>query len=342
MATNPKLEFFRFKLNHKKENFKTFKDFAILELGGSKSLSDEKTVELCFKHFMKSLSSEHAKDDKIKKTIKVENKKSINKHLDKKPTYNSANHTIFGIINGGPYGRERIISNNDDDEDSSALGLNKSVLLYFYFFIYLPPDHNEGFFMIHSNSDEETITTLFRRYITYVFKGKSFNKATAIEFCPKSFQEEFLKGAILKSMIFKSSFIDNIPTTNSISQLFQNYNIKIEATPRNKNIPGIDAQGFLAKLSKKIFGSKNQERVLEDFEETKVILKSDITSSQKTFEWNTKDKDFIPVVYLKGRIIKKNADDTPDFEELEKYCLTVFKDEILEEIRPDLYAVNYK
>ena len=48
------------------------------------------------------------------------------------------------------------------------------------------------------------------------------------------------------------------------------------------------------------------------------------------------------LVYLKGRVDKKNADGTPDFEELKSYCNTIFTDEILPEIRPDLYVTKAK
>jgi len=342
MPTNAKLEFYRFKLNHKKEDFKTFRDFAVEELKAGKTPSDEKVVELCFKHFVQSLKSAYAKDDSIKKKIGFEKKKSINKHHDKAPTFNTGNYTIYGVINGGPYGRERIISNNDDEDDSTSLGINKSVLMYFFFFAYLPPDHNEGFFMIHSNNRDESITTLFRSYITNIFRGNNFNKAVPEEYCPKSFQDEFKNGARLKNMTFKTSFVDDVHTTDGISQLLQGYDIKIEATPRNKDIPGSSAKEFFDKLASKVFGTKTKERSLRNFDDTKVVLESDITHSKKTFEWNTKDNDFVPVVYLEGRIQKENSDGTPDFDELKKYCLTIFNDEILPEIRPDLNVSKTK
>lgn len=342
MAINPKLEFYRFTLNHKKKDFKTFRDFAIEELKAGKNPSNEKVTEVCFKHFIQSLKTDFAKDDKLKKKICFEKKKSINKHFDKGPSFNSSDHTIFGVINGGLYGRDRIISNNDDEDDSFPLDLNKSVLQYYFFYLYIPSDHNEGFFMIHSNGKEETITNIFRSYITNIFRGNNYNKAQPTEFCPKSFQDEFLKGAILKSMSFKTTFMDDLHTTDGISKLFQHYDIKIEAVPKSKDITGTAAEGFLSKLQAKLFGTKNKEKKLEDFDETKMVLESDISGSTKTFEWNTKDNDFVPVVYLKGRVDKKNADGTPDFEELKSYCNTIFTDEILPEIRPDLYVTKAK
>ena len=112
-----KLEFFRFQLKPKKEGFKTFRDFAIEELKAPKNSSDDKVMNACFRHFMDSLKTDVAKDEHLKKKLCIEKKSTINKHHDKKPSFDSANFTISGVINGGPYGRERIISNNDDEDD---------------------------------------------------------------------------------------------------------------------------------------------------------------------------------------------------------------------------------
>lgn len=335
-AINPKLEFYRFTLNHKKESFKTFRDFAIEELKAGKNPTDEKVVEACFKHFIKSLEGEHAKDDKLKKQITVIKKKSVNKHLDKQPAFKSESNIIYGVINGGPYGRERILSDIENQEDSSVLGQTKSVLLYFYFLLYVPTDHNEGCFIIHSNGIDESITRLFRSFISHIFKGSNYNRVQCESFCPKSFQDEFKKGATLKSMTFKKSFVENIHTTDGISELMQQYDIKIQAVPKNKNIAITEAVKIKNFLAKKIFGTQNNHKQLNDFDETKIQTENPVTNSKKIFEWNNKDNEFVPVVYLNGRITKTNADGTPDFEELGQLCLTYFNDEVLPEIRPDL------
>lgn len=340
MSTNPKLEFFRFKLNHKKNEFSTFKDFAIDELGGGKKILNAKAVELCFKYFIKALSGEFAKDDKLKKKLSLEKKATINIHLGQQPTFDSVKHTISGVINGGPYGRERIISNNDDENDSEKLGSNKTVLMYFYFFLYIPADHNEGFFIIHSNSTEETITALFRTFIANIFKGASYNKPSIEIFCPQSFQDEFKKGAVLQSLTFKTSIIDTIPSNKAISDLFKSYDVKIEVIPKNKKILITEATNFKNYISQKLFGSRKHEKQLAEFEETKLNIENDVTNIKKTFEWNKRDNDFVPVVYINNRIEKKNEDGTPDFNELDEFCKNIFKDEILKSIRPDLHATK--
>lgn len=335
---NPKLEFYRFKLKHKSEDFKTFRDFAIDELkAGQKSL-DETVVKALFKHFVSSLDGDNSKDDKLKKQIVLIKKKSVNKYLDKQPAFDSNTNTIYGVINGGLYGRDRILSDIEDQEDSSVLGQNKAVLLYFYFLLYLPTDHNEGCFIIHSNGFDESITRLFRNFISNIFKGNSYYKVQCESFCPKSFQDEFKKGATLKSMWFKKTFVENTHNTDGLSNLMQQYDIKIEAIPKNKNIAISEAAKVRSFLAKKIFGNNKNPKTLNDFDETKIQTENPVTDSKKTFEWNTKDSDFVPVVYLNGRIGKNNPDGTPDFEELAQLCKNYFNDEVLPELRPDLYV----
>lgn len=333
---NPKLEFYRFQLKHKKEDFTTFREFAVNELNVGKKSADETVMKSLFRYFIKSLDGDYSKDDKLKKEIVLIKKKSVNKYLNNQPALNSDKNIIYGVINGGPYGRDRILSDIDDHEDSTVLSRNKSVLLYFYFLLYLPLDHNEGCFIIHSNAVDESITKIFRNFISKIFKGGSFYKAQCESFCPKSFQDEFKKGAILKSMVFKKSFVENIHSSYGLSNMMQQYDIKIEAIPKNKNIVVSEVEKVKNFLSSKIFGNSKHPKTLNDFDETKIRTENQVTNATKTFEWNTKDGSFVPVIYLEGRIQKYNVDGTPDFDELAELCQTYFDDEILPEIRPDL------
>ncbi|MDI9312238.1 MAG: hypothetical protein QM535_18660 [Limnohabitans sp.] len=143
--TNPKLEFFRFQLSPKKEHEKTFKDFAIDELKAKKTIQNEKVAEIIHKHFVSSLKEEFAKDDKIKKKVALVDKPSLNIHLDKKPTFLSENFIIKGVVNGGPYGRDRVIADNEDEAKDEKLSKTKAILLYCYFLLYVPastsPNH---------------------------------------------------------------------------------------------------------------------------------------------------------------------------------------------------------
>jgi hypothetical protein len=338
MAIHPKLEFYRFKLNPRQEDFKTFKDFVIDELKGRRPLSDEKAMQLLFTHFIKSLGGKYAQDKRLNKQIKLESRKSINKYLDNKPKI-VENNIICGVINGGPFGRDRIIGDITNPEEGTQLGMNKSVLQYYYFLLYLPLEHNEGCFIIHSNSKEETITNIFRKFISNIFQATKYNKANPEAFCPKSFQDEFKKGALIKSIEFKDSQLDSIHTKKGIDDIIGKFAIKIEAIPQNKGVSISESSKVKAFFENFIFGKKQNSKKLSEFDNTKITTINPVDNSTKIFEWNTKDAEFVPIVYLDGgRISNFNDDDTPDFFELERLCLNYLKDEVLPELRPDLKA----
>lgn len=342
MALRPKLEFYNFKLDHKEGEFRTFKDFAKDELTRKKTLSDADAMKLLFDYFIKSLSGSYSKDKTLKKQLTLVKGSKSNKYLAYKPTYSSENSIIYGVINGGPFDRDAIISDINDEEDNTALSRNKSILRYYYFLIYLPLDHNEGCFIIHSNSKEETITTVFRGYVSRILKGTNFNNASLVKFCPKSFQEEFKDNAVVQNIIFKTSMLESKHTDNVLKDFFTEYDIKIEAIPKNKDVAASHLSKLRNYLAKKIYGDNNQAIQLNSFNENNIVVRNTVNDSQRTFEWNAPDAEFVPVVYLNERIKKRNEDGTLDFGELGEFCSTIFFDEILPEIRPDLYVSKIK
>lgn len=325
-------------MKHKKADYSTFRDFAVNELNVNLQSKDETVFKALFRHFIKFLDSDYSKDDRLKKQITLIKKSNVNQYLSKQPKFSASQNTIYGVINGGPYGRDRILSDIDNQEDSTPLGQKKAVLQYFYFLLYLPLDHNEGCILVHSNGSDESVTKLLKRFIGHLFKGKMYHKVFCNPFCPKSFQEEFKKGAHLKSLSFKNTFIENIHTTDGISEFTDKYDIKIEAIPKNKSIPVSNAAKVFEFLSAKFFGSQNKTKNLGEFETAKLVTENSLTDGTKTFEWNSRDNDFVPVIYLNGRISKSNLDGTPDFDELGELCQNYFKHEVLPEIRPDLYV----
>lgn len=338
----PKLEFFRFTLEQKDGTFKTFKDFAIEVLNIHPTSSDDKTMKTLLSHFVKSLGADIAKDDKLKKQIKLE-KKSSNKYLTHRPKYKSEHQIISGVINGGSFGRDRILGDVEDNEEAVAITKNKSVLQYYYFLLYLPLDHNEGCFIIHSNGKEETITYMFKKFITNLFKHSKYLKPTVYPFCPESFQHQFKSCAVIDSIQFKQCNINSLHSSTGTSYDIGEYQISIEIKPVSSKVP-IQKAG----LVKKIFDhlnipiSKSKSKELKDFDQITIATKSTVDNSSKTFQWNTKDSSFIPTVYLEGRIDRFNDDGTPDFECLDKLSMNILQDEVLPEIRKDLYVSKAK
>jgi hypothetical protein len=334
-ANKPKLEFYRLRLNPREEgDFKTFKDFAITVLKAKKSVTNAETVKLCFNHFMRSLNKDFAKSSSLQKQITLV-RGDKNKYFDKKPVCNSSKFLIHGVLNGGSFGKDRILGNTEDPKDNQSVGEKKTVLQYYYFLAYIPPDHNEGFFMIHSNNASESITNMFRRYISKVFSGKNYRKAIPAAFCPTSFQQEFRDGANIASLMFDAPFIENIPSADGVKDFSSGYTIKIEAIPKKKDISVLDAGAIHKWFTNKLFGSDAKKKTLKEFK-AKLNAKNEVDKSSKIFEWNTRDSEFVPVVYLSDRITGRNSDGTLNFDELASYCKKIFNDEILKEIRPDL------
>ena len=61
------------------------------------------------------------------------------------------------------------------------------------------------------------------------------------------------------------------------------------------------------------------------------------TKSRKTFDWNLRDSELTPVVYLDGKVAI-NEDGTVNLVALDTYCKDLFESVIIKELRPDLYV----
>jgi hypothetical protein len=261
MASNPKLEFYKFKLNPKDSKSRTFRNFAIEELGADEKVSNDNAFKECFTHFIQTIETKHAKSEKKKKTITIIANAATNPYLSLKPSPIITKKIIAGVINGGPYDKDAIVSDIADKEDNSKLGRNKSVLLPYFVFVYLPPDHNEGFFAIHSNNSDETVTTIFRSYIANLFAGNNYYKAILEAFCPESFQDEFKDGAIIKNVAFSTTVVDNTLSKDPIKSLLKEYTIRIEATPKSKDISIGEASKVINFFRSKIFKTKKIKKL---------------------------------------------------------------------------------
>lgn len=338
MALRPKLEFYKLRLVSKDLKYKTFRDFAIQELYQRRPSSDAQIMYKLFDHFMSQLVTENAYDKTIKKQLKLI-KTVSNKHLEKKPIVDVKKNIIYGVINGGRFGRDGMMSDSSVDiEEASAFGKNQTILRYYYFLLYLPLDHNEGCFIIHSNSKEETITDIFKLYIERLFRRGNFQRPALHMFCPKSFQQEFQHQAIIKSIEFSNTYIDEIFTEEGMGAYKQLYDVKIEIRPKDGDV-SLNAKSQMMKLLHQLgfYRNKHNTEPLANFESKRMTLRSPFSKTDRTFNFDDDNLNVIPVVYLEGRINNYNDDDTPEFDELNTLCQNLFQDEVLPEIRPDLF-----
>lgn len=303
MALRPKLEFYTLKLVSKDLEYKTFRDFAIEELYQRRPSSDAQIMNKLFDHFMNDLVTDIAKDRRIKKQLKLI-KTASNKHLANRPVVNVQKNIIYGVINGGRFGRDGMMSDSSvNAEDANAFGKNKTILRYYYFLLYLPLDHSEGCFIIHSNSKEETITDMFKVYIERLFKGGNYKRPALNIFCPKSFQEEFQNEAIIKSLEFSNTYRDEVFTDEGMRTYQQLYDVKIEIKPKDGDIP-LTAKSKLGNLLRQLGFSRHKHNTdrLTNFDRKKMTLNSPFSKTDRTFDFDDENLNVIPVVYLEGRI----------------------------------------
>ena len=332
---NPRLDFFRFSLKHKSGQMKTFRDFMI-ENGKCTSRQKDFTIFAnLYKYFMEAPANDFATNPSLKKVMTVIQNKKINSHLDKQPKPKYPDCTISGVVNGGPYGKERILTELSNKDAAGTLSKSQPVLQYYYIFVYLPLDHSEGFLMVHSDSAEESITQFLRNYVSSIFKIGDYQKPIMTVFAPSKFQEEYKEGATISSLSFKKTIVDNqIENDDPIKEVVNDFEVNITVTPKGDK-PALGLANRLKEFfNSKIFGNQTNNYRLEEFDHCTVHTRNSDTNSTKQFEWNNRDMDLVPVVYLKDRV-KILDDGTPEFTELNQFCQQLFKEDILPELRPD-------
>lgn len=339
---NPKLDFFRFKLKHKSGTNKTFREFMLESRKCTDRDSDSTIFGKLYEYFMNDLKTDFAKNDSIKKVMTLISNKGrriINKHWEERPKPILEKNIIAGVVNGGTYGKERIVTKLSKKEETNNLAVDQPVLQYYYIFLYLPIDHNEGFVMIHTDSAEESITNFARNYIAKLFSIGSYQKPTMRIFAPKCFQEEYKQGAVLRSMSFQTTYVDNqIEDENPIKDVMGDYDVKISITPKGKGDKGLNVMESIRNyLKQRFFGAENYTKQLDEFDKCTVYTVNKNTKSSKSFDWNMRDSELTPVVYLDGKVAI-NDDGTVNLAALDRYCKDLFNDQIFRELRPDKYV----
>lgn len=334
----PKLEFFRFSLKHKSKNAKTFRDF-MLETNKCNNLdTDEVIFSKLYEYFMVKLKTDFAMNDQQKKCITlIQNPvgRTINKYWDLRPQAQNDRCIITGVLNGGTYGKERILTNILDKHEVDSLLYNQPVLQYYYIFAYFPLDSTEGFFMVHTDSAQESISNFMRKYVSDLFKQGDFLKPEMVIYAPKAIQDKFREDAHITSLSFKTTMIgdrfeENDPIKNELSE----YDVSIIIKPKkDKNISMTLAERFRAYFVPKMFGTRENPHTLEQFEDCRLSARNEEMKSTKIFKWNTKEAEFAPVVYLTDEMIRFNEDGTPDFASLAEFCNELFLNVVLPELR---------
>ena len=334
----PKLEFFRFSLKHKKEITKTFRDFMLENNMCDNTDTDEIIFSKLYDFFMVKLKKDFATNDQQKKCLTlIQNPigRTINRYWDMRPKSQNDRFIISGVLNGGTYGKERILTNILDKQEVDSLLYNQPVLQYYYIFAYFPLDSAEGFFMIHTDSAQESIAGFMRKYISDLFKCRDYLKPEMVIYAPKALQDKFREDAHITSLSFKTMMVgDKFEEDDPIKDELSEYEVSITIKPKKDKSIGMSlAERFRAHFISKMFGTQDNPHVLEQFEDCRVGTKNEEMKAHKVFKWNTKEAAFAPVVYLTEDMILFNEDKTPHFNSLATFCDNLFKEIILPELR---------
>ena len=170
-------------------------------------------------------------------------------------------------------------------------------------------------------------------------KKKKYKKPTMQTYVPKHFRDEYKDGAILQSMTFvNTENSDDLEQDNPMREIAGEYEVKITLTPKGE---AKASYGMLENVRnfflRNRFGTQAFNRGLDEFGKCTVSTKNEETNTSKVIEWNNRDMEILPVVYLKDRVAL-DEDGTPVFDALNKFCHELFNNQILPEIRPDLYV----
>jgi len=343
---NPKFEIFKLQLQTRNGDKKTFRDFAEYGLGTETTPNNKEAFDHIFSEYMKAFTAPYAIDKKTKKQLKIVESTEHNEFFKLKPSKSSTGSIIAGVINGGAYGTKRILSDIVKTDEDQKVSMNKSVLGYVYTFLYIPPEHDTGICIITSNSLESSVTKLYRDFLSTFFSGNgvTFSKPLVSPFVPKEIQKDFKETATVAKLVFSDSFIESNGFEGDILEGSKQYNIEVTFSPVGDSKPTLEEASSLFNKIKNKFISKirGKELKLIDFRNKKLVANSKKFKGEKTFEWNSREDEFIPVIHLKNYYPSAlDKEEYPIFEEVKKCCLELFNEKILPEIRPDLNASRY-
>lgn len=341
-AYNPKLDFFRVKLNYKGGEFKTFRDFTIEVLNKKHVLSNAQLLVHLSDHLVSSLRGDKAVDNRTRKQVRWLNKKA-NQYIAYKPTSDANHSIIYGVISGGRFGRNGMITTkdiNDDEGSTSILAPDKAIHKYAYFTLYAPMDHDEGCLIIHSNSRDESIADIFIKFLSKLFAQGNYKKPTVSRFCPSYFQELFRKNSFLKQINLKASYVDENIDSIGVQDSINEYDVQILITPHRKSGHDYFSIAAAKELLPKLQWRKKQDNpiTLDKFGTSKVTMEDVKTKHVQTFEIDSDEIDLCPIVDIRSVLNDADfeLDGTPKFDVLHRAVIDILEKQIIPELRQGL------
>jgi hypothetical protein len=329
MAFVPKLEVFKIRLVS--DGNSTFKN--LFHTDANQSAKD--IMFLILKKLFKELDSkQYHRNEKTKKALTSRNGHGEYKMIEIDPDRN----VIYGKIEGGPFGIEKIKSDINDREIRDPVKKNNVITVEFFFLLYTPLRSNTAILMVQSYSSE-SITNLLVNLIRNLFQSKQrkFKRAKGERYVPECIKQDFREKAAIKKLKFSTDYVIGYLTEdgNDVETRQEEFVISIEAESKNE-IEKDNLQKLLELFRNGILQIGRNPKELKDFTKpSKGTLKNMETNHSSPFVIGT-NFDIKPAIYL-GEKISTN-DGIPDWKELEKYCFALLP-EIVKEVYPN-YKIN--
>lgn len=337
MAHDPKIELFKFSLKRKGSSGAiTFREFFRSKFNHYYDITPAPSTDNCifkiyFEDFIKDIGKDTYKTDSKKKkgfTIGIEEDDNAPETLI---DLSSDKMFIDGILFGGKYNAERLLSKIHNTKEKSKINRDNIVSDKYYFLLYTPLNHSEGILIIQGYS-ESKISDIIRKHLKEYFKY--FNEwSIAIEpFIPQQFRDNFKKDAKFKKVVFSSSWDISEHDYETITGRNQHIiEVKIEIIDKNKKKTDAEIIPRIVKwFGKSKFKLNNEpEKELEAFENKEAKMEN----NGKVLDFNFDDEnDITPSIVLTGGEYF-NEDNSPNLDSIKEYCRNLLV-EVLEETSP--------
>ncbi|WP_309640998.1 hypothetical protein [Flavobacterium sp.] len=241
--------------------------------------------------------------------------------------FDITNHSIWGVLKGGPKGNGKTkspLENREDEEDLSGDVINDK----YFFCLHFPPDSYSGFLFFHIYGGE-SIRKEFIQHITDLFKvTRCYNKAVCHPVLPNSVRDEFKNNSRVVGLTYNTNVLSSAMTQDSeFANLCANYNIEITIKPAGQNIVSSERVGIMNRV---LSGLKFNNLPLSNSRKKKVALENLSSNKTSTFELDV--QDVMPRIYLDGKV-PLDIYGTPNFVNLKIFC-----DELLRELIAGQYT----
>lgn len=228
--------------------------------------------------------------------------------------YDNDNHSIWGVLKGGPKGNGKTkshIKNRETEEELDDNVINDK----YFFYLHFPLESKYGylFFQIYGG---DNIRKEFVQHILDLFKisGK-YNKPNYNPILPNSIRDEFKNNSKIIELSYTTNSLSSSFTENAeFSNLCDKYKIEISIKPIGNNKISSERVGLMNSILSNL---KFNNTLLLDANKKKVSLQSLTTSKTSTFVIDT--SEVMPRIYLDGRV-KFDKNGSPDFDELKVFC----------------------